>query len=159
MSQLVNHISFPTVDSHFPRWILAGVSALGILTWLSVLWFCLQFVWKMLCSSTFLFTVPLYITSHCSLHHFSWLNALINSPEYTCGIWQCTVTVDVLHSGFSGEVYCFSVHKSVPVWRVLLGVNFKTCYLWTALLIPSNSCFPCLSQIVFLHEYFSVWQA
>lgn len=75
MSQLVNHIS--SVYSHFPRWILTGVSALGILTWLLILWFCLQLLWKMLCSSTFLFTVLQYITLHCSLCHFSWLSALI----------------------------------------------------------------------------------
>lgn len=130
MSQLVNHISSPSVYSHFPRWILTGVSDLGILTWLLILRFCLQFVWKMLCSSTFLFTVLLYVTWHCSLRHFSWLNTLINSPEYRCGIWQwdVTVAVHVSQSGFSEEVYCFSVHKSLPVWRVLLGVNFKNLF-------------------------------
>ena len=33
----------------------------------------------------------------------------------------------------------------------------KTCCPWTALLIPSHSCFLCLSQIIFLYEYLSVW--
>lgn len=63
-------------------------SASGILSWSLILRFCLQFVWKILYSSTFLFTVLMYVTSYCSLRHFSWLNALINSRDYVCGIWQ-----------------------------------------------------------------------
>lgn len=162
MSRLVNHISFPPVYSRFPRWILTGVSALGILTWLLILWFCLQFVWKMLFSSTFLCTVLLYVTSHCSLHHFSWLNALINSSEYTCGIRQCAVTVTRCFAVrfLKGSVLLLSSQVYASVKSSLRCKFWKFQKLFREKLVISwNSCFPCLSQIVFLYEYFSVWQA
>lgn len=58
---------------------------------------------------------------------------------------------DILHAGFSGEVYCFCVHKPMLVWRVLLGVHLKN-------LSVNSSAYPCSFMFsVFVTDYFLPW--